>query len=160
VLRKNQNIATITSKWVITPQSGYRTEVTPATSRDPMRILTIDQTGSISHIHTLSLPDDARLIDTSRTLASTWVLLTPVSGSTRIIPASSTDPSIPGGQYITDTNYRPLVAIWRDGNIYTLDPLVTLRYRSKDGYMTVEILRQGIVVAIVEYRIDFFYTMQ
>jgi hypothetical protein len=160
VLRKNQNIATITSKWVITPQSGYRTEVTPATSRDPMRIFTIDQTGSISHIHTLSLPDDARLIDTSRTLASTWVLLTPISGLTRITPAGQADVSIPWGQYITDTNYRPLAAIWRDGNIYTLDPLVTLRYRSKDGYMTVEILRQGIVVAMVEYRIDFFYTMQ
>jgi hypothetical protein len=57
-------------------------------------------------------------------------------------------------------SYRPLAAIARDGNIYTLDPLVTLRYRSKDGYMSIELVRQGIVVATVEYRIDFFYTMR
>ncbi len=98
-----------------------------------MRILTVDASGSISHTHTLTLPDGTRFIDSSQnTSTSTGVILTPSSGVTRIIPASPTDPSIPGGQYLTDTSYRPLAALARDGNIYTLDPLLTLRYRSKD----------------------------
>ena len=98
-----------------------------------MRILTVDASGSISHTHTLTLPDGTRFIDSSQnTSTSTGVILTPSSGVTRIIPASPTDPSIPGGQYLTDTSYRPLAALARDGNIYPLDPLLTLRYRSKD----------------------------
>lgn len=98
-----------------------------------MRILTVDQTGSISHIHTISLPTSTQFIDTSRTAPSaTGVLLTPTTGVTRIAPASQADTSIPGGQYITDTGYRPLAAIARDGNIYTLDPTVTLRYRPQN----------------------------
>ncbi len=98
-----------------------------------MRILTVDASGSISHTHTLTLPEDARFFDSSQnTSTSTGVVLTPVSGVTRIIPVSPTDPSIPGGQYITDTSYHPLIAIARDGNIYTLDPMTTLRYRSRD----------------------------
>ena len=98
-----------------------------------MRILIVDASGSISHTHTLTLPEDTRFIDTSRTAATvTGVLLIPTAGVTRIIPASPIDPSIPGGQYITDMSYRPLAALARDGNIYTLDPLVTLRYRSRN----------------------------
>lgn len=61
-----------------------------------MRILTVDQTGSISHIHTISLPTDTRFIDTSRTASiATGVILTPTAGLTRITPASQTDTSIP-----------------------------------------------------------------
>ena len=113
--------------------SGYHTEIVSANPTDPMRILIVDASGSISHTHTLTLPEDIRFLDTSRTAATaTGVLIMPIVGVTRIIPASQTDASIPGGQYITDMSYRPLAALARDGNIYTLDPLVTLRYRSRD----------------------------
>lgn len=98
-----------------------------------MQILTVDQTGSISHIHTLSLPEDVKFIDQSRVVnSSTGVIMTPIAGVTRIVSASQRDVSIPGGQYITDTSYRPLAAIARDGNIYIIDPLVTLRYRPQN----------------------------
>lgn len=84
-LHKNQNIASITSRGVLTIQPGYHTEVTPASATEAMRILTVDQTGSISHIHTISLPTSVRFIDTSRTAATaTGVLLTPIAGVTRI----------------------------------------------------------------------------
>ena len=110
-LSKTKTIATITSKGLLILQPGYSTEVTPATATEAMHILTVDQTGSISHIHTISLPTGVRFIDTSRTAATaTGVLLTPTAGVTRIVPASQTDTSIPGGQYITDTSYRPLAA--------------------------------------------------
>jgi hypothetical protein len=154
-------IATTTTRGVFTLQPWYHTEVASATALYPMRILTVDQTGSISHTHILSLPEDVRFIDRSHMADSaTGVIMTPISGLTRITWASQSDVSIPGGQYITDMSYRPLAAIARDGNIYTLDPMLTLRYRSKDWYMSMELVRQGIVVAMVEYRIDFFYTMK
>jgi FG-GAP-like repeat len=160
-MTSNSQIATMTTRGVFTLQPWYHTEVASATATDPMRILTVDQTGSISHIHTLILPDDTRFIDSSRLAnSSTGVIMTPTAGVTRITWASQKDTSIPGGQYITDMSYRPLAAIARDGNIYILDPTTTLRYRSKDWYMSIELIRQGIVVATIEYRIDFFYTMR
>ena len=110
-LRKNQNIASITSRGVLTIQPGYHSEVASANTTAPMQIRIVDASGSISHIHTISLPRDMQFIDTSRTTTSaTGVLLTPTTGVTRITPASQTDTSIPGGQYITDTSYRPLAA--------------------------------------------------
>ena len=133
-------------------------EVLPATNAVPMELLTLNQSGSISHIHTLSLPDDVRFIDRSQnnTPTATGVLVSP--NSTRIIPATSSDTSIPGGLYITDVTYHPLAAIARDGNIYTLDKKNTLRYSSKDGYMAIDVVNSSTVLASIEYRIDFFYT--
>jgi hypothetical protein len=85
MLRKNQNIATITTRGLLTLQPGYRTEVVSASATDPMRILTVDQTGSISHTHTLTLPESTRFTDSSKTQnASTGVILTPIAGVTRI----------------------------------------------------------------------------
>ncbi len=57
----------------------------------------MNQSGSISHIHNISLPDDVAFIDTSKknTNQATGVLLTPLSGSTFIVPATSSDTSIP-----------------------------------------------------------------
>jgi hypothetical protein len=61
-----------------------------------MKILTVDQTGSISHIHTISLPDITRYVDTSTTaVIATGVLLTPTTGVTRTVGASQADISIP-----------------------------------------------------------------
>ncbi len=78
-------------------QSGYHSEVVPATSTDPMRILIMNESGSISHTHTISLPENTPFIDTSKasTPMTQGVLLTPRSGLTRIISASSKDGSIP-----------------------------------------------------------------
>ncbi len=56
--------------------------------------------------------------------------------------------------------HRPLVAMAQDGNIYIVDPMVSLRYKEQGGYMTIEIVRGNAVLATVEYRIDFFYTMK
>jgi hypothetical protein len=95
-LSKTKNIGTITSRGLLTLQPGYHTEVTSANATEAMRILTVDQTGSISHIHTISLPTSTQFIDTSRTAPSaTGVLLTPTTGVTRIAPASQVDISIP-----------------------------------------------------------------
>ncbi|MBC7503535.1 VCBS repeat-containing protein [Candidatus Gracilibacteria bacterium] len=141
--------------------SGYRTEISPANDAAPMQIYTMSPSGSISHIHTLSLPEDIRFIDRSlSTTTATGVIISPLALVTRVVPASSTDISIPGGVYITDSTYHPVSAIARDGNIYTIDKTITLQYRVQDGYMTIDIIRQGAVIASIEYHIDFFYTMR
>jgi hypothetical protein len=75
-------------------------------------------------------------------------------------PATTSDRSLPSGAYITDTSYRPLVGVSRDGQIYILDPLVTLRYTPRDGYLGIDIVRDGQVMASAVYRIEFFYTMK
>lgn len=46
----------------------------------------------------------------------------------------------------------------RDGNIYVLESGITLKYGAKDGYITIDILRDGISITSIEYKIDFFYT--
>lgn len=77
--------------------ANYHIDIVPATEKSPMKFLAMNETGSISHIHSISLPDNITFIDTSKinTNQSTGVLMTPVSGSTRIVPASSSDVSIP-----------------------------------------------------------------
>lgn len=78
--------------------SGYRIEITPATDKNPMKLFTMNQSGSISHIHSMILPDNTLFIDTTRntTNQSTGVFITPMESSTRMIVATSTDKSIPG----------------------------------------------------------------
>lgn len=52
----------------------------PATEQNPMQILTMNASGSISHIHTLALPDNVSFIDVSKNNAtSTGVRITPMN---------------------------------------------------------------------------------
>ena len=57
-------------------------------------------------------------------------------------------------------SYRPLVGLSRDGQIYILDPSITLRYAPRDGYLGIDIVQAGKVMASMVYRIEFFYTMK
>lgn len=46
----------------------------------------------------------------------------------------------------------------RDGNIYILDTGITLKYGVKNGYITIDLVRENASIASIEYRINFFYT--
>ncbi len=70
------------------------------------------------------------------------------------------DPEIPGGGYIVDSNNSPVIAIAPDGNIYTLMTGVSLGYNQKDGYMLIEVKKDGVKVSEVWYTFDFFYTIK
>ena len=87
-------------------------------------------------------------------------MINPTTGLSLVIGATLSDPSIPGGTYITDISRRPIVAIARDGNIYIVDPTVSLRYKEVGGYMAIEAVRGSAILATIEYRIDFFYTVK
>ena len=52
----------------------------PATEQNPMQIFTMNASGSISHIHTLALPDNVTFIDASQNnTTSTGVRIIPVN---------------------------------------------------------------------------------
>lgn len=51
----------------------------------------------------------------------------------RIADANLSDPNIAGGKYIiSNTDSRPLIAIAKDGNIYSLDTSLTVRIQDRD----------------------------
>jgi hypothetical protein len=134
--------------------------VSPATATTTMELL-VNSGSSILYRHTLSLPENTVFIDATNTIATnTGVIITPLANTSLMVQATSIDPTIPGGAYITGMDRHPIVAIARDGNIYVLDPTVALRYTEKNGYMNIEVVRGNILVASIEYRIDFFYTMK
>lgn len=63
-----------------------------------MEILILDPAGSISHRHTIGLPDDVIFTDLSKDAASTstGIFIIPVATAANIVPVSSSDISIPG----------------------------------------------------------------
>jgi hypothetical protein len=160
-LKLDTTAGSITSHGAITLPPGYSVWVSPASSAAPMELL-VNSWGSILYRHSLSLPDNTMFIDSTKATntANTGVFITPLAGITLFTPAATSDPSIPGGTYITDISRRPIIAIARDGNIYIVDPTVSLKYKVQGGYMAIEIVRGATLLATVEYRIDFFYTMK
>jgi hypothetical protein len=161
-LKANTNIISINNRGIFGLPSGYHIDIVAATDIAPMRFLTVNQSGSISHSHSIALPDDTRFIDTSKnsTAITQGVIITPVNLASLVVPATVNDQSIPWGVYVTDMTHRPLIAMAQDGNIYIVDPTVSLRYKEQGEYMMIEVVRSGTVVASIVYRIDFFYTMK
>lgn len=139
----------------------YNIKILAATEQSPMQLLVVNNSGSILYIHTLSLPEDIRFVDVSNEtiLPSRGIFITPTP-MTHIVNVSSNDVSLPWGIYITDTIHHPIIAIARDGNIYSLDKSIVLRYWEKNWYMIIELVRDNIVLASIEYHLDFFYTMK
>lgn len=66
-------------------------------------------------------------------LSGNTLALSPRSGY-RAVSARFDDPSIPGGYYIVDTNQKPIVAIARDGNIYSIATDVSAVFSEVSGY--------------------------
>ncbi len=139
----------------------YYIDIVPASENTPMQLLTLNSSWSISYVHTISLPEDINFIDLSKKTNTSphGIFITPTS-LFHMVMVSSTDVSIPWGTYIIDSTYWPIVAIARDGNIYTLDKNLVLKYGEKNGYMIIQVVGNNGVVATIEYHLDFFYTMK
>ncbi len=139
--------------------AGYSVTVNPASSSVPMQFV-IKNWSDITHTHTLALPDDVVFIDGLKNPPSstfTWVVITPVSGSSNVVPASLSAPT-----YITDSTSNGFVYITRDGYIYIArGSTATLSYStSTAGYILIDVMSAGVSVAKIEYRINFFYSMK
>jgi hypothetical protein len=77
-----------------------------------------------------------------------------------MVSAGISDPSIPGGVYIVDSSYVPIVAIARDGNVYPMISNVVATFTQKDGYPQISIDTPTNSVADILYKFDFFYTLK
>lgn len=107
------------------------------------------------------LPATPSLVDNSLSTATGMDILavTPASGYT-IVSASVSDPSIPGGYYLVDSDQRALFALARDGNVYAIATGVIATFIDKNGYPNLIISSGGKKVAEVLYKFDFFYTLK
>ncbi len=96
-LKSGANIASVDSHGVFTLPPGYRIDMVAATNTAPMQLLMVNQSGSISHRHTLALPGDTVFIDASKNISqvATGVLITPTPLVSLMVPATTSDPSIP-----------------------------------------------------------------
>ncbi len=84
-----------------------------------------------------------------------------VIDSLKIVDATLSDPNIAGGKYIiSNTDSRPLIAIAKDGNIYSLDTALTVRIQDRDWYPLFEIYKNDRKIISLWYKFDFFYTLR
>lgn len=94
---------------------------------------------------TLTLPDSTAFFLDPTSPEKLKVLPAVIMSSyegTRLQGATLLDPSIPGGTYITDSGYLPLAALAKDGQIYLLDPTVSLRaIQTSEGYLEIDLIR-------------------
>ena len=95
-LKGGINSGSIDSRGVMRLSSGSHIEVLSATADEPMKVLTINQSGSVTHTHTISLSEDVRFMDISKNLLTgTGIFLNPDNSFIHIVSASSQDISIP-----------------------------------------------------------------
>jgi hypothetical protein len=133
----------------------------PATGTTPMRMRYKNSRGQYLFEQFLTLPVSTRITLSGAILSGDGpeIVISALEGA-RTVSATLRDPNIPGGMYITDRNYLPYAALARDGNIYALDPNIVLDTMVEWGYLTLEIKKSGIPLARIQYRVDFFYTLQ
>ena len=106
-----------------------------------------------------SLPNSARIVQkTDENASSTGNLLVSTHAQYRFANADYNDPKIPWGAYVTDAQYNAIIAIARDGNIYTIDKNISLTISEKDGFMMISAKKGDTSIADFHYKMNFFYT--
>lgn len=73
---------------------------------------------------------------------------------------SANSPSLPNGAFITGKNRKPLFGIASDGNVYTLEPNITLTYGAKNGTLAIEVRSSGTLIATLFYVIEAEYSIK
>lgn len=65
-LKSETDSITVDNHGIFSFPSGYRIDIDPATDKNPMKFFTVNPSGSITHHHILSLPNNVLFIDTSK----------------------------------------------------------------------------------------------
>ncbi|MBP9779728.1 hypothetical protein KBD33_03855 [Candidatus Gracilibacteria bacterium] len=144
---------------IINPLSGYRINVTPASSTSPLKFDIVDDSTSKSvYTQFMFLSESTPILSTGEYTSGDAVVVIPSSGYISV-KAATDDPSIPGGMYIVKEDTRDMVAaIAEDGNIY--GSAITIEYSTLDGYMLLTLSRGGTEIAKLHYKTSFFYTVK
>ena len=124
-----------------------------------MHIDIVDKTDSILYSFDILPPVGLQIISTLPASNSTYpyLFIEPATGY-RIVRASATDTSIPGGTYITTLDARPVIALDTYGQIYSLDPDIVFVPEEKNGHISLRARKNGTPIATLSYTVDFFIT--
>ncbi len=101
-----------------------------------MQIVYRDSAGTPLFRYDIIPPTGLQLVSSLSDTTSTSALLiiSPAVGY-RSVSAGLSDPSIPAGVYITSEDNRALIAIDSHGQVYSLDPSITLVSSEEGGYI-------------------------
>lgn len=149
--------------FVINEQNGLPTgsakldiQVLTATVDSPMKFQYKSTNGKTLFEEFLSLPSSTSISLSASEKTIPSVIVTAESGY-RAELATLKDPNIPGGAYVTDDQKQAIAALANDGNIYLLTSGLSLVATNKNGYLAVEIQKNGKSIATVLYQVNFFY---
>jgi hypothetical protein len=132
-------------------------EFFPATSTGAMQIRFTDNRGDLLFRYEILPPPDIQIVTTlAGDTGDAALLLVSSSSWNTLISASLSDPSIPGWVYMLWTDSKPLIAIDRYGQIYSLDKSLIFTPKEKDGYIQITILRSWVIQWALLYRVNFF----
>lgn len=146
---QNERIVVSTSgeSWTIADSGIFedlpntlRTTVTPATLRSPMSINVLNAQNEIVYQQFMSLPRTARIVFLENASQTGNLVILP-NAPYNFVAALANDSQIPGGAYITDADHNAIIAVNRDGNIYTLNNDILLNLSERDGYILVTAIR-------------------
>lgn len=105
-----------------------------------MSINVLNGQNEIVYQQFMSLPRTARVISTNNASQTGNLVISP-NAPYNFVAALANDSQIPGGAYITDADHNAIIAVNRDGNIYTLNNDILLNLSEKDGYILVTAIR-------------------
>lgn len=122
-----------------------------------MTIEVKDADTNLVYEQTIVLPESAKIINMNEDTTSTGLLVSAQSGF-KAVSATLSDPNIPNGMYITDTDSTPLLTLANDGNIYSLDDTIVLSLSNDGEYIEIIATKENTEIANFVYKIDFYYT--
>lgn len=162
VVSSSGSQVSLSERWVISSlPSGFSTRVTPSSSTTPLLVQVLNPEKIPVYEQLFTLPRDTKIVDITDASSLSWFSIGVSTMSPyRFVAANSLDPAIPWGWYVIDASYQSLLAISRDGNIYPLDPTVTLQYTSRDGYPLISASQSWKTISNFWYKFDFFYTVK
>jgi hypothetical protein len=152
----------ISENWVFGAiPAWYTIDVTPATSANPLQIQLRDQDNSLIYSQFMIIPQSTQIIDASlyKSDDTDVLVITPESSYT-LVKASLDDPSIPGWAYLVDSSYKAVLAIANDGNAYAMSDKISLTYNTRESYVSLWVLLDGVSIANLWYKTSFFYTVK
>lgn len=138
--------------------SNFRQLFIPASENNPMHIAVFDENNAKVYSQFMTLPHFAMIVDSRDAKANTRGVITTLANGYHLQKMPVSHAYLPGGAYIVDANFEPILAIAKDGNIYSYDKNITFELGKNTDFITIIAKKSGIKIAELEYRLDFFFS--